>query len=96
MERAAAFAPLLLLLAIPALSAWRLIRGLRSGPWKRPAWFAQAAWVALFFMAWVWLLGTFAGGLDARDACMFGGISEFDAHLPGEGASRGGGAAACH
>ncbi|WJK38138.1 hypothetical protein O7608_16595 [Solwaraspora sp. WMMA2056] len=78
-ESAAALLPCLPLLAIPAFSVWRLIRGLRAGTWKRPAWFGHAAWASFFLTVLVWLRGFVSGGLNGEDTCRFVHHQPFDA-----------------
>jgi hypothetical protein len=71
LERVASLLPCLPLLAVPAWSVWRMIRGLRAGDWRRPGWFGHAAWASFVLLMLVWLSGAFAGGLDMEETCRF-------------------------
>lgn len=62
---------LMIPLLITAWSVWRLVRGLRAGDWRRPGWFAHAAWVSLVITVIVWFRGLFSGGLDTEEACQY-------------------------
>ncbi|HEX5740582.1 MAG TPA: hypothetical protein VFY17_03385 [Pilimelia sp.] len=48
-----------------------MVRGARSGNWRRPAWFGHATWVFFCLTAGTWLWGSFSGGLDMEEACRF-------------------------
>ncbi|PTA45680.1 hypothetical protein [Micromonospora sp. RP3T] len=65
-------------LAIPGWSVWRLVRGLRAGDWRRPGWFAHAAWASFVLLALTWWWGASSGGLDIEEACRFPHHQPFD------------------
>lgn len=79
MEYAASLIPFLVLLAIPAFSVWRVVKGLRTGDWNRPGWFGHAAWAAGCLTALAWLRGLLSGGLDSERACTDWHHQPFDA-----------------
>jgi hypothetical protein len=61
LEHAAALIPCLVVLVLPGWSLWRMVKGLRAGDWRRPAWFGHATWASFFLMVLAWLWGLAAG-----------------------------------
>lgn len=70
-DRAASLILCLIVLAIPAWSVQRLIKGLRAGGWNRPGWFAHAAWASFYLTVAVWLRGLLSTGLNSGDVCTY-------------------------
>ncbi|HEX8628553.1 MAG TPA: hypothetical protein VF755_10330 [Catenuloplanes sp.] len=60
LERAGALLPCLPILAIPAWSVWRVVKGARVGDWRRPGWFGHAAWASFAIAAMAWIWGAFS------------------------------------
>ncbi|WP_250009990.1 hypothetical protein [Actinoplanes sp. M2I2] len=55
LEHAAALTPCLVVLVLPDWSLWRMVKGLRAGDRRRPAWFGHATRKSFFLMVLAWL-----------------------------------------